>query len=227
MRAGWPAWGLMVMLSHAAPSGAATVRGIVTLPPESSDARETQWRVENGLLPVGPRSPDPRAEVVIVLEAKGGHATTREEVPAPITMELHGLRLDPRVTVVPAGTTVEFKNSDRVPHTLFVERAATLMPPIPTPAGQSRTQKFGVTGEYRIRDEEYPHIQGAVIVVGSPYFTRLDEKGGFRLEVPEGRYTLRVFCRNTWAVTQALDVGPRSTEVAIQVPSAAAAGQKR
>jgi plastocyanin len=226
-------WSLALGALALAParSSAAIVRGTVTLPPELPDGRESQWRVENGVLAIGARVPDPRTEVVVVLESKGGRAPEREDAPPPTTVELHGLRLDPRVAVVPAGTTVEFKNSDRVPHTLYVERATTLMPPVPTPSGQSRSQKFLVPGEYRVRDEEFPHVQGSVVVVSTPYFTRLDERGGFRFDVPEGRYALRVYYRNGWAVSQPLEVAARTPEVAIQVPAAttpaASAAQRR
>ena len=78
-----------------------------------------------------------------------------------------------------------------MPHTLYVEKATTLMPATPTPAGQARTQKFYAAGEYRVRDEEYPHIDGTVIVVQTPYVARLDEKGNFKLDVPEGKYTMQ------------------------------------
>jgi plastocyanin len=166
----------------------------------------------------------------VVIEGKSANPTWNNDAAhATLHVDLHGLRRDPKVEAVPVGTTVEFKNSDRVPHTLFVERATTFMPPTPTPAGKSRTQQFGVAGEYRIRDEEYPHIQGAVVAVRSPYFTRLDERGGFRLEVPEGRYSLKVFYRNTWVVSQSVEVGAHTTDVAVQVPAASAVtgGAKR
>jgi hypothetical protein len=221
------------VIGRAGAARAATVRVSVTLPAEAPDGRESQWRAENGILPIGPRVPDPRTEVVVVLEPKGGRAekdAKKEAAPLPSTMELHGLRLDPRVCVAAVGATIEFKNSDRVPHTLYVERATTLMPPLPTPSGQSRRQKFDVAGEYRVRDEEFPHLQGTVVVVASPYFGRLDDKGASHLEVPAGRYTLRVFYKGAW-VTQSIEAGPKNTDVAIQVPpptaSAPAAGQKR
>jgi hypothetical protein len=136
-----------------------------------------------------------------------------------VTLSLHGLRLDPRVAAIPVGGSVEFKNDDRVPHTLFVDKATTLMPPAPTPAGQSRTQKFYAVGEYRIRDEEYPHVEATVLVVQSPYVTRLDEKGAFKLDVPEGKYTIKVFWRDKWVLSQPLEVTGRATEVNLQVPA--------
>jgi plastocyanin len=213
---------MMVAFSASAAS-AATVRGSVMLPPEprTSD-HDAHWRVENGVLPLGPRVPDPRLDVVVVLEGAG---STKAQVPNA-TATLHGLRLDPRVVVVPLGGTVEFKNDDRVPHTLYIERATTLMPATPTPAGQSRSQKFYAAGEYRVRDEEYPHVDGTVLVLGSPYFVRLDEKGNFKLDVPEGKYTLKVFFRDKWVVTQPVEVSGRATEVTVQVPPPAAVGAK-
>jgi len=211
---------LIVGLSvWASAASAATVRGSVLLPPEPRVAdHDAHWRVENGVLPVGPRTPDPRLDVIVVLEGASGG---KVQLPNA-TVTLHGLRIDPRVTVVTVGATVEFKNDDRVPHTLYVEKATTLMPATPTPAGQTRTQKFFAAGEYRVRDEEYPHIDGTVLVVQTPYVARLDEKGNFKLDVPDGKYTLKVFWHDHWAVTQALEVNGRTTEVNVQVPAASA-----
>src|SRR3954469_23345648 len=204
------------LAAWASVAAAATVRGSVLLPPEPRVAdHDAHWRVENGVLPVGPRVPDPRLDVIVVLE---GTPAGKTQLPnATITM--HGLRMDPRVVVIPVGGAVEFKNDDRVPHTLFVEKATTLMPPAPTPAGQTRAQKFYASGEYRVRDEEYPHVDGTVLVVQTPYVARLDEKGNFKLDVPEGKYTLKVFWHDHWAVTQALEVSGHSSEVNVQVPA--------
>jgi plastocyanin len=210
--------GLIAMLLCSTAS-ATTVRGTVTLPPEPrSPDHDAHWRVENGMIAIGPRVPDSRTEVIVALE---GPAEKDAKVPNTTTVSLHGLRLDPRVVVVPVGGTVEFKNDDRVPHTLYVEHATSLMKPEPTPAGQARSQRFFAAGEYRIRDEEYPHVDGVVLVLKTPYFARLDEKGQFKIELPEGKYTLRVFFRDRWVATQALEVGSRATEVTVQVPAAA------
>ena len=210
---------IVVMAAWASAASAAPVRGTVMLPPETRSAdRDAHWRVENGVLPVGPRVPDPRLDVIVVLE---GAPNAKAQLPNA-TVALHGLRLDPRVVAVPLGGSVEFKNDDRVPHTLFVDKATTLMPPAPTPAGQTRTQKFYAAGEYRVRDEEYPHVDGTVLVVQSPYVARLDEKGNFRLDVPDGKYTLKVFWRDHWAATQALEVAGRTSDVTVQLPPATA-----
>jgi hypothetical protein len=106
-----------------------------------------------------------------------------------------------------------------VPHTLYVERETSFMPPEPTPSGQTRSQKFMAAGEYRIRDEEYPHLRGEVVAVETPYVAQLDERGAFKLEVPEGRYTLRVFWRGAWVVSRPVEVSARGAELAVRVPA--------
>jgi hypothetical protein len=207
---------LVLVLGCAAAASAATVRGNILLPAEPRvPDHDAHWRVENGVLPLGGRVPDPHADVIVVLEGAAGN----KPQPPNTVVTLHGLRLDPRVAVVPLGGAVEFKNEDRVPHTLYIEHASSLMAPTPTPAGQSRTQKFLAVGEYRVRDEEYPHIDGTVLALQSPWFVRVDDKGNFKLEVPEGKYKLRVFYRDRWVVTQSLDVGTHTTEVNVQVPA--------
>ncbi len=211
---------IVIVAAWASTASAATVRGSIMLPAEPRAAdHDAHWRVENGVLPIGPRVPDPRLDVIVVLE---GAPNAKSQLPNAV-VQMHGLRLDPRVVAIPVGGSVEFKNDDRVPHTLYVEKATTLMPPTPTPAGQARAQKFFAAGEYRVRDEEYPHIDGTVLVVQTPYVARLDEKGNFKLDVPDGKYTLKVFWRDHWAVTQALEVSGHASEVTVQLPAATAA----
>jgi hypothetical protein len=207
----------VVWLVFSATASAATVRGSVSLPPEPrNNNREAHWRVENGVLPVGARVPDERLDVIIALGMLEGKDSPKTLPNA--TVSVHGLRIDPRVIVLSVGGTVDLRNDDRVPHVFYVENGGSLMAPSPTPAGKTRTQKFVAAGEYRIRDEEFPHIEAIVLVLQTPHVARLDEKGNFKLDVPEGKYRLRVFARGAWVVTQTLEVGSRTTEVTIKVP---------
>jgi len=198
---------------------AATVRGLVTLPPDPrASERDGHWRIDNGVLPVGPRTPDPRTDVVITLHGGPAREPKKEKEEKPLTVQLHGLRMDPRVVVAAKGASVTFKNDDRVPHTLFVDGTQTLMPPEPTPSGTSRTVKLASTGEYLVRDQEYPHIEGTVIVTDG-YSAQVDEKGQFKMDVPEGRYICKVWFRGAWAMEMPVEVGPRTTELKLDVPA--------
>jgi plastocyanin len=199
-----------VLLLLGAPALAAPVHGTVKLGDEPrNDPPSGYWRVENGVLPVQPAT-DAR-EAVVVLEPAVAPAKTAE--PPTVTVELRGLRLDPRVLVVPVGATVQFKNADRVPHTLHAD---TVLATETTPGGQTRTQKFSALGEFKIRDEEYPHLSGMVLVVTTPYFATLEPSGAFKLDAPEGKYTARVWWRGAWVASQPVSVG--HGEINIVVP---------
>jgi plastocyanin len=204
----------LLFLLHGA-ALAATVRGTVTLPEVKGDPPSGHWRVENGVLPVLPRLADLHGEALVVLESP---TAKKLDPPPAIVVELHGLRMDPSVVAVQTGGTVTFKNSDRVPHALYIEGGATLMPPSPTPSGQSRAQRFLAAGEYRIRDEEQPHLDGTVVALDTPYAAAVDEHGAWKLEVPEGHYTLRVFWRGAWVLTRPLEVGHLPAEIALHIP---------
>ena len=204
---------------------AATVRGTVTLPPEPRVDTGGHWRVENGILPVVPRPLDLKNELTVILE--GGGTVKEIAEPPPITIELKGLKAEPRLVVAPPGTVVSFRNDDRVPHTLYADGAQSVLGPETTMSGQLRTQKFTAVGDYHIRDQEFPHIETIVLITRSQHIATVDEKGTFKMEAPEGKYTLRVFWRGAWVVSQPLDVGPRTTEVAIQVPPTRAGTRAR
>src|SRR5581483_9455708 len=73
-----------------------------------------------------------------------------------------------------------------------------------------RRQKFAAPGGYLIRCAEYPHIAISVIVVDSPHFGTLDEKGNFSIpSVPDGKVTLKVWTRGKWAYQQEIDASKK------------------
>jgi hypothetical protein len=89
-----------------------------------------------------------------------------------------------------------------------------------------RAQRFLAPGEYRILDEEYPHVAGTVVVVDTPYVAGVDERGAFRIEVPEGRYTLRAYWRGAWLAGRPLEVGPHTPDVVLHLAARAEGGPR-
>ena len=79
--------------------------------------------------------------------------------------------------------------------------------------------RFDTIGGFLIRDREYPHIMVSVIVVDSPYYATLDEKGGFSIpSVPDGKVNLKVWTRGRWATEQEVDAGSKE-ELTVRVAS--------
>lgn len=211
--------GVSVIVLAAGLAQAGTVRGTLTLPAESrrGDGRDPSlWRVENGILPIAEPAVDPRRRALIVLLPERA-VPSAEPSSVKVVVAIHGLRLDPTLVTAPVGATIEFKNDDRVPHTLYLERATSLMPALSTPAGQTRTQRFLAAGEYLVRDEEFPHISGSIVIIDAPYSAKTDERGGFQLEVPEGRYLLKLFLSGSWVHKQAVEVSARPLELPLKL----------
>ena len=83
--------------------------------------------------------------------------------------------------------------------------------------GATRRVKFDAPGGYAVHDAEYPHILISVIIVDSPFFATVDEKGGFSIPgVPDGKAHLRVWARGKWAAEQEVDSGAKE-EVVVKI----------
>jgi plastocyanin len=186
------------------PAWAGTVKGVVHLADDANSTRLYQgyWRLENGNVPVQ-SSGGAKAETVVVLEVtKDTHAPAARTV----TVEIGGLDARPRLVVLGPGSVVELKNTGKVTHEFSTPDNPSFMPVERLTPGTFRRQKFTIPGGYLIRCAEYPHIAISAIVVASPFFGTLDEKGNFTIpDVPDGKAILKVWTRGRWAHEQEID----------------------
>src|SRR5882724_6774507 len=198
------------LVGTALPARAAgfTVKGTVKLPEGARSTRlySGYWRLENGNVPVQTVG-GAKAETVVVLEdLKGAHAPPARTV----TVEIGGLDARPRLVIMGPGSVLEIKNTGKMTHELSTPENTTLMPIERLPPGAARHVKFENVGGFLVRDGEYPHIMISVIVVDSPYYSTLDERGGFSIAgVPDGKAKLRVWTRGAWATEQEIETSKR------------------
>jgi hypothetical protein len=184
------------------------VKGTVKLPEGARSTRlfSGYWRIENGNVPVQTVG-GAKAETLVVLEdLKGAKAPPARTV----TVGIGGLDARPRLVIMGPGSVLEIKNTGKMTHELSTPENTTLMPIERLPPGGARHVKFETVGGYVVRDAEYPHIMISVIVVDSPYYSTLDERGGFSIAgVPDGKAKLRVWTRGAWATEQEIDTGKK------------------
>ncbi|MBC8132404.1 MAG: hypothetical protein H7X95_05430 [Deltaproteobacteria bacterium] len=205
----------IVGLSVGQTATAGAVKGTVRLPDGARSARLHQgyWRLENGNVPV--RAATSKAGTVVVLDSISGvHAPPAKTV----TVEIAGLDAQPRVVVVGPGSVVEFKNTGKITHELSTPADVAIMPIQSLNPGTFRHQKFGAPGGYLVRCSEYPHLAISVIVVDSPYFALVDDKGGFQIPsgVPDGKATLKVWSMGRWVHQESIDTTGKQ-DLAIRV----------
>lgn len=205
------------LASATAPALANTVavKGTVKLPEGARSTRlySGYWRIENGNVPVQTTG-GAKAETLVVLEdLKGAHPPPARTV----TVELGGLDARPRLVILGPGSVLEIKNTGKMTHELSTPDATQVMPAERLPPGGARHVKFETVGGYVVRDAEYPHIMISVIVVDSPYYSTLDERGSFSIaNVPDGKAKLRVWTRGAWATEMEIDTGKKE-ELTIKV----------
>jgi hypothetical protein len=211
-------FGIAIALFAGPSAWAGTVKGTVKLPENARSTRLYQgyWRLENGNVPVQ-NTGGAKIETAVVLEnVNGAHPPAARTV----TVELGGLDARPRLVIVGPGSVIELKNTGKIALELSTPDTPSLMPPEQLPSGATRRQKLDRVGGFLIRDAEYPHLMISVIVVDSPYYATIDEKGSFTIPgVPDGKANLKVWTRGKWASEEEIDTASKD-ELTVRVTSA-------
>ncbi|HKO16131.1 MAG TPA: hypothetical protein VJU87_07825, partial [Gemmatimonadaceae bacterium] len=121
--------------------------------------------------------------------------------------------LDPHVQAVIAGTTVNVRNEDRLPHTTVFLRAGTsdTLRVIPlTDDGQVVPDEHlaASAGLIEIRCRQHPWTRGYIAVFNTPYFAVSEPNGSFQIDsLPPGKYHLVAWHeRGTRRVEQDVEV---------------------
>lgn len=179
----------------------AVVEGKVQLPKATAAAAKPP-RYQGQAAEVAP--PDPLVAVVYL----DGNFPAATNPPPKVELWQKGLQFRPGVLPVQVGTTVEFPNGDDLYHNVF---------------SYSKTKRFDL-GRYRKDDkpasqvfdkpglvklycEIHEHMRGNILVLETPYFTRTDTNGVYRLEnLPVGKYTLKAWVDEKTVLEQAVEL---------------------
>jgi len=163
------------------------MEGKVSLPPQPrSTAPPPRYAGQVG--EIAPADP-PRA--VVYLE--GSFPAWATNAP-PSTNEVrqHGMQFRPALLPVQVGTTVTFPNDDDFYHNVFSYSKVKRFD-----LGRYRkedkpaAQTFDKPGVVQLYCDIHRHMRGAILVLDTPYFTRSDTNGLYRLNnLPPGRYQL-------------------------------------
>ena len=146
--------------------------------------------------------PAPAAELRVALRDGGApvteavaslHAESREARGATAVMDQRDSTFVPGVLPVQVGTAVSFPNSDKVQHQVY-----SFSTPKPfelplysgTPAAPVLFDRPGVVV---VGCNIHDWMIGYIVVLDTPHFGKSGDDGVVRLDVPPGRYTLRVW----------------------------------
>ncbi len=97
----------------------------------------------------------------------------------------------PAVLVVPPGATIDFGNSDPFFHNVFSYSQTKRFDLGRYPAGQTKSVTFEEVGIVKVYCEVHDFMRAVVLVLDSPYHSRVSEDGSFTIRgVPPGTYDM-------------------------------------
>jgi plastocyanin len=115
---------------------------------------------------------------------------TRRVQPGRFKMTQKNKTFSPRVLAIPVGSTVTFPNDDSIFHNVF-----SLSRPNPFDLGlyrdgDSKDRTFTTAATYRVFCNIHPQMSATILVVPTSYITEVDSLGGYRFDLPAGRYRI-------------------------------------
>ena len=138
---------------------------------------------------IGP--PEPPVAVVYL----EGNFTTPAAPQTKVQIKQNRFQFAPGVLPIQTGTAVEFPNLDDGYHNVF-----SYSKPKRFDLGRYRKDEqppalvFDKPGVVKLYCEIHEHMRGTILVLDTPYFTRTEPDGKYRLEhLPPGKYTLKVW----------------------------------
>ena len=137
---------------------------------------------------------------------------------APVFLDQRQCVFIPRITLVPAGGTVEFLNSDRLLHNIHSAGRANTAFNRTQPRGRTIPITFAKPEIVPISCDLHGWMRAWVVVMEHPFYAVTGSEGEFTLNnVPPGKYTLNVWHETLGTVTKDVTVGETDATTVIEV----------
>lgn len=118
----------------------------------------------------------------------------------------------PHVSVITAGTIVQFPNNDSVFHNVFAYYDAKKFDLGMYPRGAKKSVTFDKPGVVALLCNVHSEMSAYIVVVDTPYFAVCDREGRFTLkDVPPGQYTVHAWHEGGETATQSLKLTGSTT----------------
>jgi len=154
-----------------------------------------------------------KAGSVVYIEAIAGK--TFPAPAKPVVIDQKQLLFQPHVAAVETGTTVQFLNSDKVQHNIFwpsISGNKKMSHNMGTwPTGEKREFKFDTSGVVPLLCNVHPEMSGYIVVSPTPYFVVADASGAFKLDVPDGTYTISAWHEGMKVMSKPVTVAGSAT----------------
>ena len=159
------------------------------------------------------------ATAVVYAEPLSGSAPARTAGPFAITQR--NKRFAPRVLGVPVGAVVQFPNEDGLFHNVFSLSPGHAFDLGLYRSGASKSRTFAAAGVVRVFCNIHPQMTALVVAVPTPWIVNAGADGGFRLELPPGRYRLTTLSERAAAASIEVTVSGATTAPSLTLDESA------
>lgn len=158
----------------------------------------------SGRIVVKGRPRSAQVTTVVYLELLDGRTPVH---PGRYTLMQKDKSFVPGVLAVPAGSTVDFPNEDPIFHNVF-----SLSPPLPFDlglyrSGASKSRVFPQPATYRVFCNIHSQMTAVILVLPTSYITQANSAGGYKIQVPPGKYRLTVWSARSQPASADVTVG--------------------
>ncbi len=163
-----------------------------------------------GIAPAGQseRPPDPPVAVVYL---EGQFPAPQPASGPAVQMAQHYAQFAPGVLAIQAGTTVEFPNLDDFYHNVFSYSKTKRFDLGRYRKGEKpATQLFDKPGVVTLHCEIHEAMRGTILVLETPYFTKTDAAGNYRLaQLPVGHFVLKAWLNEKTTLEHPVTLSPQ------------------
>jgi plastocyanin len=146
--------------------------------------------------------------VVVYLESGAPESKPKQPVQS-YRIRQTGKQFEPRLLVVPVGSTVAFPNEDHIFHNVFSLSSAERFDLGLYRSGTSKSVTFDREGAIDVYCNIHPEMSAQVLVLKTKRYAIVGKSGSFRIEnVPPGSYQLVVWQRYQEPLRRPINVEP-------------------
>jgi plastocyanin len=149
------------------------------------------------------------APAVVYAEPLSGNAPAA--APRTVAITQKSKTFVPRVVGVPVGATVQFPNDDDIFHNVFSLSTGQAFDLGLYRAGASKSRTFTSPGVVRVFCNIHPQMTALVVAAPTPWITTTAADGGWRLELPAGRYRVTALSERAAPVVSEISVAGTAT----------------
>ncbi len=171
----------------------------------SADGKEPGFGAISGR--VIAKNPRYQKDTVVYIDRADGNFPPPKE---HTIMDQKYITFVPHILPILVGTTVDFHNSDTIPHNVYSkDEVADKMNLGTWRQGEVRSYTFNKPGSAVILCHIHAEMEAYIVVLQNPYFAVTKKNGKFVIDnIPEGRYCLKV-----WSASGGLKADDTEIEV--------------